>query len=255
MRRRVAAPLAVVAAIAAAAPWAHAQVPTTPPPPLSAKLVECATGPDAVDRSATFTGSMPPITQAQRMWMRFDLFQRAPGARRWSRVAVPKWSQWERSDPDRPGFIYTKHVEGLSGPADYRAVVTFRWYSARARLLRVARRTTRACSQPDPRPDLHAGVLTATQGPQPGTAVYQLVVRNRGLGPAAPFDTTLTVAGQTPASERLSGLDAGAQQVIGFTAARCAPGSTVQVVLDARDEVDEADEADDAVTRACPFAS
>ena len=259
MRCRVAAPVAVVTVLGTAAAGAHAQAqPPAPPgprPSLAAKLVQCAVGPDAADRSATFTGSMPLIAGAQQMWMRFDLFQRTPGTLRWSRAAVPKWGQWQRSEPGRPGFIYTKRVEGLSGPATYRAVVRFRWYAAQGRLLRSSQRTTRACSEPDPRPDLHAEQLTATAGPEAGSAVYQLVIRNRGLGPAAAFDTTLTVAGQPPVIQRLAGLDAGAEQVLDFTASRCAPGSTVLIEVDARDEVIEADEADDMVTLPCPFTT
>jgi hypothetical protein len=251
MRRRLAAPLAL-AALAAAAPAAHAQGAAPPRPPLAARLVQCTTGPDATDRSATFSASMPLIAHAQRMWMRFDLFERSAGGR-WSRVAVPKWGQWERSDAGPPGFIFTKRVEGLSGPASYRAAVRFRWYSSHGRLLREVRRVTGACRQPDPRPDLHAGRLTAAAGDQPGVAIYQLVVRNRGIAPASAFDTTLTVAGATPAVTRVSGLDPGMEQIVGFAAPRCAPGSTVRIVLDARHEVDEADEADDTLTRPCPF--
>lgn len=261
MRRRLAAPLAIAAGLAAAAPAAHAQSTapggTTAPakPPLSAKLVQCTTGPDASDRAAVFTGSMPQIAHGQRMWMRFDLYERTPRLSRWTHVGVPTWARWERSQVGVPGFIYTKRVEGLDGPASYRVRVRFRWYSARGRLLRATQRTTAACRQPDPRPDLHAGRLTATDGPRPGTAVYQLVVRNRGLGPAGPFDTTLAVGAQAPLAQRLAGIDAGMQEIVGFTAPRCVPGSSLHIVLDARDEVLEADEADDAVTRACPFTS
>ncbi|HEU4978401.1 MAG TPA: CARDB domain-containing protein [Solirubrobacteraceae bacterium] len=261
MRRRLAVPFAVAAGLAAAAPAAHAQSTapggTTAParPPLSAKLVQCTTGPDASDRAASFTGSMPQIAHGARMWMRFDLFERTPQLRRWAHVAVPVWARWERSQAGVPGFIYTKRVEGLDGPAAYRVRVRFRWYSVHGRLLRATQRTTRGCRQPDPRPDLHAGRLTGTDGPQPGTAVYQLVVLNRGLGPAGPFDTTLAVGSQAPLTQRIAGIDAGMREIVGFTAQRCAPGSSVRVVLDARDEVLEADEGDDAVTRDCPFTS
>jgi hypothetical protein len=58
----------------------------------------------------------------------------------------------ERADPGRPGFIYTKRVEGLTGPAVYRAVVRFRWSDADGHVLRRARRVTGGCRQPGPAP-------------------------------------------------------------------------------------------------------
>jgi hypothetical protein len=257
MRRRLAPPLALAAALAGAAPTSAQTSPPTPVPVparpvLAARLVLCTTGPDAADRAASFMASMPQIASTKRMWMRFDLVERTSQTG-WEPVQVPKWGQWERSDPGRPGFIYTKRVEGLPGPGAYRAVVHFRWYGAGSRLLRSAQRTTKACTQPDPRPDLRAGALTAAAGPQAGSTVYQLVVRNAGLGPAGPFDTTLSVAGSPAVTQRLEGLDAGAQQVVSFTAQRCAPGSTLHFALDARDEVVEVVETDNVVDRPCPF--
>src|SRR5689334_6149120 len=50
-------------------------------PPLAARLVTCQSGQAATDRYAVFTGSMPRVTGAVTMAMRFDLFERLPQAR------------------------------------------------------------------------------------------------------------------------------------------------------------------------------
>jgi CARDB len=247
LRRLVACASLAVALVPGAA--AHASS-----TPLSARLTACVTGPDPAGRSATFTASMPLLPGADRMWMRFDLQERTPASAVWTRLSVPKFGVWERSNPGVPGFIYTKRVDSLRAPAAYRAVVQFRWYSADRRLLRSARRVTRICHEPDPRPDLRAGALNATDGPDPGTAVYQLVVRNDGIGAAAAFDVGLVVDGVPQPSQRAGALDAGGREVVSFLAPRCRPGSVLRFTLDARGEVDEASEANDAIALPCPLA-
>jgi hypothetical protein len=121
--------------------------------PLAARLAECTTGERVADRAATFTASMPAIPGARRLGMRFTFQVREPGERRYSSVPLGTWRRWERADPGRPGFIYTKRVEGLTGPAVYRAVVRFRWSDADGHVLRRARRVTRGCRLPAPPPE------------------------------------------------------------------------------------------------------
>jgi hypothetical protein len=148
--RRLAPLLAGLLALLATAAGATARTPT----PLSARLAECTTGQRVDERAATFTASMPAIPGARRLWMRFSLQVRVPPDRRYARVPLGTWRRWERTDPGRPGFIYTKRVEGLTGPAVYRAVVRFRWSDADGHVLRRARRVTRGCHQPEsPPPD------------------------------------------------------------------------------------------------------
>ena len=131
--------------------------------PLAARLVECTTGERVADRAATFTASMPAIPGARRLGMRFSFQVREPGERRYSGIPLGTWRRWERADPGRPGFIYTKRVEGLTGPAVYRAVVRFRWTAADGHVLRRARRVTRGCPQPGP-PPAEPAPATATAG-------------------------------------------------------------------------------------------
>jgi hypothetical protein len=246
MRRLAIACLAVPFAASAAAAAQQR-------PPLQARLVSCTTGATATARTATFTASMAGVEGTDRMWIRFDLLQRTRGQLGFAVVRVPGWGRWERSDPGRTGFIYTKKVRALRAPGGYRARVQFRWYAADERLLRRARRLTAVCRQPDPRPDLEAGALAATLGHGPETATYLLAVDNAGRGAAGPFDVVLTAAGTPRAPVRVNGLAAGERRVVSVPGPRCAPGSTVRFVLDAAAAGNESDEVDDVVDRPCPI--
>ncbi|MEA2385149.1 MAG: hypothetical protein QOH72_5120 [Solirubrobacteraceae bacterium] len=223
-------------------------------PPLGARLASCATGAAARERTAAFTASMPAVDGGARMWMRFDLLQRMPGEAEFAPVQLPAWGRWERAEPGRTGFIYTKRVQALRAPGAYRAHVRFRWYAPDGRLLRRARRLTPICRQPDPRPDLRAGALTRAGGLGPEAATYLLTVQNTGRGAAGPFDVVLTTTGMPQPPVRVDGLAAGESRVVGLPGPACAPGSTVRFVLDAGAAVAESDEADDVVDRPCPVA-
>jgi CARDB len=225
------------------------------PPVLGARVTACTTGQRAAERTAAFTGSMPAVAGSRRMGMRFDLRQRIPPSAVYAGVRVRGLGVWHRSRRGRSGFVFTQRVQDLAAPGAYLAVVRFRWYDARGRVVRSARRQTRACRQPDSRPDLRVGEVDATAGPVPGSARYRVVVRNDGRGAAGPFDVVVTPDGAPQPAQRLGGLAAGERQSVTVIGPRCTPGSTLRVVVDARAEVAERDEADDVDDRVCPFAS
>jgi hypothetical protein len=258
MRRRLAAALVPSAAVAAlAGAVAHA---TAPPvrPPLSAELDSCTTGPTAPDRTAVFKGSMPSMSGAWQMSMRFDLLERRRRSRGFRRVAVPKMGVWERSrrDPLLPGLIITKRVDGLGAPGAYRAVVRFRWYDAEGRIVRRARRVTGVCIQRDPRPDLTISGLAVIPGPDREHARYVVEVLNRGRGDAAvPFDIVLTINGVAQRAQTLATLGARGRGRVSFVAPRCTSGSAVRAAVDPADSIDEVSEANNTVARPCPSAA
>jgi CARDB len=241
--------IAVLAALALPGA-AHAQA-----PPLRTKLATCLSGPQAGDRMAVFTGSMPTIKGTKRMWMRFDLLASGSPVGDFAPLKVRGLGIWQKSVPGRAaGFVFTQRVQGLVAPGAYLAVVRFRWYGAGGKLLRSTKRATGVCRQPDQRADLRAGLLTAIAGPSHDQATYSLVVANGGRSDAAPFDVLLAVAGADQPAQRVAdGLQAGAKRTLTFVAARCAPGSTVRLTLDARHEVDEVDEAKNVTERPCPL--
>jgi hypothetical protein len=179
MRRLV--PLAGLLALLVSAAGAAARTHT----PLAARLAGCTTGEGVAERAATFTASMPALPGARRLWMRFTLEVRVPPDGGYARVPLDTWHRWERAEPGRPGFIYTKRVEGLTGPAVYRAVVRFRWADADGHVLRRARLVTRGCRQPGPPGDT-APAAAATSPPQPGPTTSASASAPTGRAAGAP---------------------------------------------------------------------
>jgi hypothetical protein len=239
---------AVLIAVAAAMP-AGAQAPVFPLP-LKAKLTDCHVGPLAADRFAVFVGQMPALQGTRRMWMRFDLFERTAGGS-WQRIAVPKFGTWQKSLPGKPGFIYTKRVDQLQAPARYRAEVRFRWYDKHGKLQRQARRRTPTCRQPDPRPDLAVGKVTATKAGG-GRLRYVIGVRNDGRSDVGPFDAVLSVDGSAQPAATVAGLPAHGATTVAIVGPKCTPGSQIQIGLDPAGTIDEVSEDNNAVSRLCP---
>jgi hypothetical protein len=219
---------------------------------LSARATACTTGEQDTSRAAAFTGSMPAVAGTRRMQMRFVLVQRLGEKGPFARVDVPGWGGWEKSDPGRPGFVFTKRVDSLAAPASYRAQITFRWLGRKGHALRTTVRTTPACVQPDPRPDLVLGGLDiAPKGAD--QAVYTLAVSNDGRSAADAFTVTITVDGAVQPPLTLGPLAAGERRQGTIVGAGCAAGSMVTVTVDSGDAVDESAEDDDIVQRPCPI--
>jgi hypothetical protein len=244
--------LALAGAAGPAAASTSSPAAATPPAKvtLSAKTVTCTTGADPALRAAAFTGSMPAIAGTRRMQMRFVLQQRVADTGSYKRLDVPGWGGWEKADPGRPGFVFTRRVDALVAPASYRAQITFRWYDRKGHALRTTTRTSTACLQPDPRPELVLGGLDiAAKGTD--QAFYTVSVSNDGRSVAGPFTVTLTVDGTVLPPLMLGPLEAGARGQSTIAGARCSAGSMVTVTVDAGGTVDESDEADDVVQRPC----
>jgi hypothetical protein len=245
MRRTLVALLGLAACAAAAAPAAAQDR-----PPLRAALSSCGTGAAEDDRYAVFTASMAAMRGTRRMAMRFDLFERLDGRRRWRPVRPRGFSRWDRSDPGRAGFVYTKRVERLKAGATYRAVVRFRWYREGGRVQRTALRRPAVCRQPDERPDLRVTGLEVLPGPDAGTARYRVVVVNQGRSAAGAFDVGLTVGGAAK-RRSVAGLAAGQQTTLDLLAAACEGAEPVEATADAGNVVDESDERNNAYVRPC----
>lgn len=234
-------------ALAGAATAAAARQRQAAPPPLQAALETCARGAVPAERFAVFTGSMPAVPGAATLAMRFDLFERRAGGR-FERVSLARWGEWEQSTrAGVAGFIFHKRVEQLAAPAAFRARVTFRWFDKAGAVIRSARRTSRSCRQPDPRPDLVARHLAAVRL-DAQRARYFLLVRNRGRSDAA--GSVATVAGVQVA---VPALPAGEAVQVRATAPACSLDDRTTVVVDAAGAVDEAREGNDVRRYRCPL--
>jgi hypothetical protein len=221
---------------------------------LAAKVADCTTGALDSERAAAFTGTMS-ASGAKRMQMRFGLMQRlGPGPKgTWKKVAIPEWGAWEKADPGRSAFVFTKRIEALTAPAAYRVVITFRWKDARNHVTRTTTRTSAACEVADPRPDLVLGGVDAA-GTGAGRAAYTVAVDNDGHSAAVPFAVTVTVGDVVSDPVILGPLEAGERASGAVAAPRCAPGSSITITLDAANAVDESDEPANVVQRPCPLA-
>lgn len=231
-----------------ATPPATAAATANTPPKLGATLETCTTSPLPVERIASFVGAMPARANATRMWMRFDLERRELGERRWHRIQAKGFGVWERADPRVAGFIFTKRVTSLPVPAAYRALVRFRWLTADGTTLSRAAARTAACRQPDLRPDLVPGALTAVLDAQPGLAVYTLVVRNVGRSQAGPSSVRVGTA-----SVETAALAAGEQRAVPVLALACVALAPIVVRVDADRRIDESAKRGNGARRQCPL--
>ena len=247
MRRAlIIAPALLTCALAVSA---HASAPVKPPK-LGATLETCATSPLPVQRIAAFVGSMPARRNAPRMLMRFELERRRDGERRWRRLKAAGFGVWERAKPNVAGLVFTKRVNGLPVPATYRALVRFRWLAANGATVKRTHARTRACRQPDLRPNLVPGRLTGVlDAQQAGLAVYALVVRNTGRSGAGPFSVRVGDAGA-----EVEGLGAGEERTVTVSGLACVPVLPVVVRVDADRRVEESEERGNGARRQCPLA-
>ena len=219
-------------------------------PKLAATLAACETGPDAAQRFAVFTASMPARRGTRRMSMRFDLQERGGGVSAAPQaVAAPKLSRWNRSKPGAAGFVYTKRVTQLTPGHWYRAIVRFRWHGARGRVQKVARRVTPFCHQPDQRPNLE---LVSVGRPKPGS--YLVTIVNTGLTAAPASEVALEPRPETESSRAVPPLAPGERTTVVVDAEPCAAQSVVVVQLDRRRAIDESREDDNRVESDCPPA-
>jgi hypothetical protein len=247
MRRALILAALLLTTAPAGADAARAAAPATPPK-LGATLQSCTTSPLPVERIAAFVGSMPARAHATRMRMRFDLERRRPGERHWHRIKAPGFGVWERADPKVAGFVFTKRVTSLPVPASYRALVRFAWLNARGATMERAHARTPSCRQPDLRPNLVPGALTAVLDAQPGLAVYTLVVRNTGRSLAGPSSVRVGTA-----AVEVAAIEAGGERAVPVVALACVPLAPVVVRVDADRRIEESEERGNGARRECPL--
>jgi hypothetical protein len=249
MRRLLFIGLACVIAAGVVAPAAPARTPRA-----STAVDACHVALHSTERYAVFSGTMRSLRRGtDRMYMRFDLFQRSKGTAAFKHVLAPGLGVWNPADRGVRRFRFRQKVTNLSAPAGYRAVVSFRWTEAEGRPVLKTSHLTPVCFQRDLRPDLRIGRVTGSRLPNEG-ALYQVTVRNDGGVAATGFDVGLDVDG-TPVLPRqaLATLAPGARQVVTFRGPRCAAGGTLLATADPDNRVDEADETNDALTVPCPL--
>jgi hypothetical protein len=216
-------------------------VPVSPAVAASASVTLTACQPR--DRAAEFEARMDKVAGSARMKLRFALEARRPG-KAWRRVAAPELGGWRTADAATTRFISSRRVTQLVGPSHYRALVRFRWVDAHGKVVAAARARSRACWQPDHRPNLKLLGLSVEDGGH-----YVVRIANNGRGPTGAFD--LQISGLAPLVVA-DGLEPGEERFVQADGPACEPGARVTAEADPLDLVDERSERDNALTVRCP---
>jgi len=211
-------------------------------------MTACQTSASQAARFLVGEGAMRAIDDT-RMQMRFELQSRPPSRGGWRAVAAPGFGVWNTALPGVRRYAYSKRVEALAAPADYRMVVRFRWLR-RGRPAAQVKRVTRVCSQPDPRPDLVVARF-AMKGGNPADRRYVVRLDNRGGAPSGPFEVAVSVNGASLAPVAVAGLAAGARVKVQLRGPGCRPGSTVLIRVDPGGRVGERDEGNNELVQPC----
>jgi CARDB len=233
--------LGLFAPLLAAAPAHAAQV----------VVLRCTHGATPAERTVTFEGRIAASGASRTMQMRFTLQAQSPDSPLWAKVSAPGFGTWITVPRGYSRYLYDKTVEDLLAPASYRAIVDFRWRDAAGHVIRTVRHGSRACRQPDPRPNLTAGALSVQPASLAGRRRYVATIVNAGRGDAGPFEVDITREGTLLGSLQLAGLAAGAQRQISLSGPACTPGEQIAVVVDAPNAVDESDEDDNVLSTIC----
>ena len=237
--RRVPLLLAVLGCLAIA-PVAHAGS----PPAL--RMVTCATPDGSISGSVRYEARMKSIPGADRMTIRFDLFEKADddGFRR---VSTGETHKSRRGVSD---FRWEHKFEGLRQGGTYRVKVVYRWLDANGEEIGSARRRGEPCKQPAGDPNLRVSDISVERGDLPGAALYRVTVVNRGDAEARGVAVLLRVDGEVvDESEVIEALDPGESQVVDFVGPRCR--ESLRAVVDPKDVIDESGEDDNIRSADC----
>jgi hypothetical protein len=252
MRMRRAALTSLVACVAVAASGTFALGAKAPKPAdARARLSACKPALDAASRSLTVDASMRSLQAGNRMQLRFDLFQKATGAKRFRKLAGPGLGTWNAATPGVDRFRFRKPIQNLPAAATYYVKVGFRWLDDHDVVFARTSRLTASCFQPDLRPDLRIVGLNPPQRIPQGGYAYKVILRNAGRTASRDFDALLTIAGTPRPAVNVSGLSPGERRVVELTGPRCEPGATARVELDPDNRIDEADETNNSRSIPC----
>jgi hypothetical protein len=209
--------------------------------PASVTLTGCTPN----ERTASFEARMEQIPGAKRMKLRYSLEGRKPG-RAWRRVAAPELAGWRTANPETTRFISERRVTQLVGPSYYRALVRFRWIDADGDVIARAKARSRACWQPDHRPNLKLRELSYE-----GEGSYVVLVANTGRSPTGAFELAITGLAPFVVAEEL---EPGEERLIEAVGPDCQPGTVITATADPLDLIDERNERDNSINRRCPSA-
>jgi hypothetical protein len=210
--------------------------------PASVALTACV----PADRAAEFEARMGKVEDGVKLKMRFTLQARKAGKKAYRRVAAPGFSGWTTADPGTSRYVFTRRVEGLIGPARYRAMVRFKWLDARGKTILTARKFSKACRQPDHRPNLKVKALS-----HEGKRRYVALVANNGRTATGVFELEVAIGDTQLEPVSVDSLEPHTQRLVTVRGPVCTPGSALTATADPLDLVDEHHEADNVFSAPC----
>jgi hypothetical protein len=210
--------------------------------PASVALTACVPR----DRAAEFEARMGQVEETAKLKMRFTLQARKPGKKAYRRVAAPGFSDWTTADPGTSRYVFTRRVEGLIGPARYRAMVRFKWLDARGKTILSARKFSNACRQPDHRPNLKVKALS-----HEGKRRYVALVANNGRTATGVFELEVAIGDTQLEPVSVDSLEPHTQRLVTVHGPRCVTGNVLTATADPLDLVDERSETDNVFSAPC----
>jgi len=216
-----------------------------------ARLTACKPSLDPAMRSLTVDASMRSLAKGDHMQLRFDLFQRVAGARRFKRLGGPGLGAWNPASPGVDRFRFRKPIQNLPPGATYYVRVTYRWLDDKNAVSARTVRTTANCFQPDLRPDLRVASFQGTRRISQGEFAYKVLLRNAGRTASRDFVAVLTVGGLPRPGVTVSALAPGERRLVELTGPRCEANATARVELDPDNRVDESSETNNSRSTPC----
>jgi hypothetical protein len=242
MRKRGLAPmLGIAGLLGALASPAHAVLPAV-------KVADCRTGKAPEQRLATFEGRMHGGKNVARMAMHFQLMQHTSGAQDAQPVASPDLAPWRRSRAGVSDFTYAQTIKGLSQGVTYSAVVQFRFFDAKGKIVRREERESGTCVQDGALPNLVVQSVRFAPGSTEKTALYTVTVANTGQGDAKSLAVTLIADGAHIDTRTVDSLKAGEFTQVKFTGPHC---QRLRAIVDRAMVVPETVEEDNELRARC----
>jgi hypothetical protein len=228
------------------------------PPRAELRDFECQRALDPVARAVSVTAVMRPLVGTQKMEMNFSLMEKADGASSWSAVSGSGLGVWiTPSDPtlgQRPGDVWNVNhpVADLAAPARYRFVVRFRWSGDHAKVLGTSTLVSRACDQPELRPDLVVESIEVTaDSSHPRLNIYTAHIGDTGDSGAGPFSVQLSDQGVVT-DKTVQHIAAYGTRTVHLVGPACSPADPPTVTVDPTDQVDVSSRAQASLTAQCP---
>lgn len=219
--------------------------------PLTASLSACHTDPLVANRYAIFASQMDAVPGTLTMSVSFELLERSGSGVTFAPVSAPGFDTWVTSQRGVGIFTYSHEVTQLPAPAAFRVLVRARWIGRRRHVLRTDQHLSPACVEPLLQPDLAVGPVAHGRTSTAGTEAWDVDIRNNGDAAAGPFQVSLAVADGTPVTAAVSGLAAGASQVVQLSAPACTAGQSVTVTADPAGAITEPPDAKRTRTVSC----